>query len=61
MTYKLVGQWDLVELHLVDAGRGRAQHRSCGSEEGTLHDCVGNVLLEFLNSTIKFDIYYRRG
>lgn len=35
MTYELLGQRDLVKLHLVDAGRGRAeQHAGCSKRTG---------------------------
>lgn len=36
-SYQCVGKRNLVELHLVDAGLGRAQKRG-GSEKSTLHD-----------------------
>lgn len=37
MTYKLLREWDLLELHLVDAGGGGAQQRAGGKEDGRLH------------------------
>jgi hypothetical protein len=37
-TYKLLRQRDLVQLHLVNAGRGRRRERARREEDGRLHD-----------------------
>jgi hypothetical protein len=37
-AYKLLRQRDLVELHLVNTGRGRRRKRACREEDGRLHD-----------------------
>ena len=36
-THQLVGERDLLELHLVDGGIGGAEQRSCG-KQSSLHD-----------------------
>lgn len=34
---ELLGQWDLLKLHLVNTSSGRAEQRSCSGEDSTLH------------------------
>jgi len=38
MTYELLVDGDLLELHLVNSGRGGAQQRTGCEEAGGLHD-----------------------
>jgi len=38
-AYQLLGQWDLLQWHLVHAGRGGTSRNGCGEECGSLHDC----------------------
>ena len=41
IAYQLLGQRDLLELHLVDAGRSGAEQRGGCEEHGALHDGGG--------------------
>lgn len=44
-AYKLLGQRDLLQRHLVHAGGGGASRDSGGEESGSLHDCNGMWLM----------------
>ena len=38
-AYQLLRQRDLLQRHLVHAGRGRASRHGGGEDRGSLHDC----------------------
>jgi hypothetical protein len=44
-AYQLLGQRDLLQRHLVDAGGGGASRDGGGQECGSLHDCSGMCLM----------------